>query len=134
MRLYRIRIEKGSDYGLVRSLVAQTGAEVLSFEKNMMVVGANGAFVDAITEVDDVASVSNFIMREKHNEYGAGNIMGANLANSSGYDGSTQTVAVADTGLGGGTTDNSAPRYPNRPHCRYQQLVRRQRFMLEYHR
>ena len=43
------------------------------------------------------------MLREKHNEYGAGGIMGAAVANASGYDGSTQIVAVADTGLGGGT-------------------------------
>ena len=38
-----------------------------------------------------------------------GTIMGANIANTNGYDGSTQISAVADTGLGGGTgsTGNS---------------------------
>jgi len=43
------------------------------------------------------------MLREKHNEYGAGSLMGSATANASGYDGSTQIVAVADTGLGGGT-------------------------------
>src|SRR5262245_317756 len=40
MRLYSIRIEKGSDYGVVRSLVARTGAEILGFESDMVYVAA----------------------------------------------------------------------------------------------
>ncbi len=39
--------------------------------------------------------------------------MGANLANASGYDGSTQIVAVADTGLGGGTAATAHPDIPS---------------------
>ncbi len=44
VNLYRILIERGSNYGSVRSLVAQTGAEVLGFENDILVVAANGAF------------------------------------------------------------------------------------------
>jgi hypothetical protein len=109
-RLYRIRIERGSDYGLVRSLVARTGAEILLAEDDAIYVAANGALVDAIAEVDDVASVSNFYLNEKFsNSSGparndtARDIIGAGVANARGYDGSTQTAAVSDTGLGGGT-------------------------------
>ena len=111
MRLYRVRIESGSDFGLVRSLVARTGAEVLGFENDILVVAANGAFVDAIAQVDDVASISNYVLNQTFSNPSApaGNdtsrdIIGATVANGRGYDGSTQTVAVADTGLGGGTT------------------------------
>lgn len=111
MRLYRIRVERGSDYGVVRSLVAQTGAEVLGFENDILVVAANGAFVDAIAQVDDVASISNFLLNQtfseptapQQNDYSVANIIGATTAHARGYNGSTQTVAVADTGLGGGT-------------------------------
>jgi hypothetical protein len=35
--------------------------------------------------------------------------MGAGVANSNGYDGSTQISAVADTGLGGGTAATAHP-------------------------
>jgi hypothetical protein len=63
-RLYQIRIEKGSDYGLVRSLIARTGSEVLSFDDDMLVVAANGAFANAIAEVDDVASINNYFLNQ----------------------------------------------------------------------
>src|SRR5687768_192027 len=53
MNVYRIRIERGSDFGLVRSLVARTGAQILSFEEDLMLVAANGSLVDAIAAVDD---------------------------------------------------------------------------------
>ncbi|MEK7324064.1 MAG: S8 family serine peptidase, partial [Chloroflexota bacterium] len=56
-----------------------------------------------IALVLDVAWVDAFQIIEKHNEYGGGQLMGSNIANANGYDGSTQIVAVADTGLGGGT-------------------------------
>ena len=109
-RLYRIRIETGSDYGLVRSLVARTGAEVLGFEDDTIYVAANGTFVDAIAQVDDVASISNYVLNQTFSASAAPfandrarDIIGATVANSRGFDGSTQTVAVADTGLGGGT-------------------------------
>src|SRR6185436_14106434 len=41
--------------------------------------------------------------RIKHNEFGGGVIMGSTAVNASGFDGSTQTIAIADTGLGLGT-------------------------------
>ncbi len=109
--LYRIRVEKGSDYGSVRSLIARTGAEILGFEEDTIFVAANSAFVDAIAAIDDVASINNYALNQTFSSPSApaGNdksrdIIGATAANGRGYDGSTQTVAVADTGLGGGTT------------------------------
>jgi hypothetical protein len=113
-RLYQVRIESGSDFGAVRSLIARTGAEILGFDSNMVYVAANGAFVDAIAQVDDVASVNNFYLNKTfsapngpHANDASRDIIGATVANLRGYDGSTQTVAVADTGLGGGTTTNA---------------------------
>ena len=119
-RLYLVRIERGSDFGLVRSLVARTGAQVLGFENDLMYVAANGAFVDAIAQVDDVASISNFVLNQtfstpnspKYND-ASRDIIGASVANSRGYDGSTQTVAVADTGIGGGTTTTAHRDIPS---------------------
>lgn len=114
LNVYRVRIEKGSDFGLIRSLVARTGAEILSFEEDMMIVAANGSFVDAIAQVDDVASINNFYLNEKlsnssgpaFNDTGR-DIIGATVANSRGYDGSSQTAAVSDTGIGGGTASTA---------------------------
>jgi subtilisin family serine protease len=110
-RLYQVRIEKGSDYGLVRSLVARTGSEVMGFDGDILVVAANSTFVEAIAQVDDIASINNFYLNETFSAPNgtpsndtSRDIIGATAANSRGYNGSTQTVAVADTGLGGGTT------------------------------
>ncbi len=109
--VYMIRIEKGTNFGAVRALIAATGAQVLAFENDTLIVSANGSFVDAIAAVDDVASISNFALNQtfvskpespaKNDE--ARDIIGAAVANSRGYDGSTQIAAVSDTGLGGGT-------------------------------
>jgi hypothetical protein len=38
--------------------------------------------------------------------------MGSEAANASGYDGSTQTVAIADTGIGGGTASTAHAHIP----------------------
>src|SRR5688572_7102546 len=83
--------------------IAATGATVALRDGSVLTVTASAAQLDAIAHVLDVASVENVLLRRKNNEYGAGNLMGAGGANSLGFDGSTQTVAVADTGLGDGT-------------------------------
>ena len=111
LNVYQIRIEKGTNFGQVRSLIAQTGAQILSFEEDLLIVAANGSFVDAIAQVDDVASINNFVLNQtflakpespaKNDE--ARDIIGAAVANSRGYDGSSQIAAVSDTGIGGGT-------------------------------
>ena len=101
--IYTVRIERGSDRALARQAVAATGVEVLSADEDTMIIVAGAAQLDAIANVLDVAWVDNFRMYETHNEYGAGSVMGSAVANSLGYDGSTQIVAVADTGIGGGT-------------------------------
>ena len=120
LNVYSVRIEKGSNYGEVRSLVARTGAQILSFEEDMMIVAAKGSFVDAIAAVDDVASINNFHLNEKlSNASGpalndsAKDIIGAIAANARGYDGSTQIAAVSDTGIGGGTVTTAHPDIPS---------------------
>jgi subtilisin family serine protease len=100
---YIVRAERGADYGLTRAQIAISGAEILSQEDGILTVAADAAQLTAIANVLDVAWIEKYLLREKLNEYGAGGLMGANLANANGYDGSTQIVAVADTGLGGGT-------------------------------
>jgi hypothetical protein len=52
--VYRIRIEKGSDFGQVQALVARTGAQILAVEGDLMLVSADGASVDALASVDDI--------------------------------------------------------------------------------
>ena len=116
----RSEFEKGTNFGQVRSLIARTGAEILSFEEDVLIVAANGSFVDAIAQVDDVASISNFYLNEKLSNSsgpalndGARDIIGATVANSRGYDGSSQIAAVSDTGIGGGTTTTAHPDIPS---------------------
>lgn len=101
--LYRVRIESGAHEEAAATAVARSGAQVLNRSHNTLVVAANSAQLNAIANVLDVAWVENFVFKEKHNDYGAGVILGANTANANGYDGSTQVVAVADTGIGNGT-------------------------------
>ncbi|HJW83131.1 MAG TPA: hypothetical protein VJ754_02390, partial [Anaerolineae bacterium] len=110
--LYTVRIERGADAGLATAAMAQTGAQILSRNENIVLAAADSAQLDAIAHVLDVAWVQNHTLREKHNEYGAGVIMGANTANANGYDGSTQIAAVADTGLGNGTAAGAHPDIP----------------------
>ena len=110
--LYMVRVERGADFGLTRSAVAQTGAQVLSSDGDLMVVLASPSTIAGIAGVLDVASISEYFLNQtfnnvetgpKRNDFSSGSITGAAAANARGYDGSTQTVAVADTGLGGGT-------------------------------
>lgn len=111
--LYRVRVERGADAGLTTAAVVQSGAQVLRGQgSNILLVAADSSQLDAIAQVLDVAWVENFVLPQKHNEYGAGVIMGANTANANGYDGSTQTAAVADTGLGDGTPAGAHPDIP----------------------
>ena len=126
--MYVVRVERGAAYGQTVAAIASSGAEILSRdvgqagsgdgtiapsqEGAVLLVAADAAQLAEIANVLDVAWIENYALREKHNEYGAGNLMGATLANASGYDGSTQIVAVADTGLGGGTTTTAHADIP----------------------
>ena len=110
--LLRVRIEQGAAGGRTRAAIAQSGAQVLSRDSNLLVVAADTAQLKAIANVLDVAWIENYALPEKHNEFAAGVILGAATANANGYDGSTQIAAVADTGLGGGTAATAHPDIP----------------------
>ena len=60
-------------------------------------MAASDRQLPALAALDDVAWIENFALRKKHNDHGGGLIMGSLAANNAGYDGSTQTVAIADT-------------------------------------
>ena len=111
--LFTVRVEQGANAGLAAGAIAQSGAEILARQGHILLIAADTAQLAAVAHVTDVAWVQNFQMREKHNEAGAGVIMGANTANSNGYDGSTQIVAVADTGIGGGTASTAHADIPS---------------------
>ncbi|MCA9926841.1 MAG: S8 family serine peptidase, partial [Anaerolineales bacterium] len=109
--LYRVRVERGANAGLVTAAIARSGAQILRDQSSLLVL-ADAAQLEAVANVLDVAWIENFVMPQKHNDTGAGVIMGANAANTNGYDGSTQIVAVADTGIGGGTAATAHPDIP----------------------
>jgi serine protease AprX len=110
--LYRIRLERGSDQAAARANIAAVGGSVLTSSGDVLTVVANRRQLDALARINAVAWVENLMFREKHNEYGAGVILGANVANTAGYDGSSQIVAVADTGIGGGTASSAHTGIP----------------------
>lgn len=111
--LYRVRLERGANRGQTISAVIRSGAEILSRDKDLLLIAAEADQLNDIAHVLDVAWIEDFLMPQKHNEYGAGSILGANIANANGYDGSTQIVAVADSGLGGGTASTAHADVPS---------------------
>jgi hypothetical protein len=110
--LLRVRVEQGADAAQATAAIAAGGAIVLERSENLLLVAADAAQTQAIANVLDVAWIEPFVLPEKHNEYGAGGIVGTTAANANGYDGSTQIAAVADTGLGGGTAATAHPDIP----------------------
>jgi serine protease AprX len=106
-RPYTVRVERGASVAAAAAAISATGAQVLQREGLFMTVAASSAQLDAIAHVLDVASIENLLLRRKNNEYGGGAIIGAGTAHASGFDGSTQTLAIADTGLGNGTASDA---------------------------
>jgi subtilase family serine protease len=102
-RGYVLRIDRGADVRAVEAAIAAAGARVVRRSGSVLMVSAEASALDAIAHVDGLASVENYVPRQKHNEFSGGVIMRGDAANASGFDGSTQTVAIADTGLGQGT-------------------------------
>ncbi len=119
--LYFVRLERGSNFAQARAAITQTGAQILKNSGNMSVVLADSALLNALSAIEDVASVQNFYLNRTmstssapaRNDVGGGSLIGAAAANARGYDGSSQTVAVADTGLGGGTTTTAHRDIPS---------------------
>jgi subtilase family serine protease/subtilisin family serine protease len=106
MRPYVVRIERGAEVSPAEAAITATGAQVVSRDNEILIVTATGAQIEAVARVLDVAVVEAFAIRQKHNEHG-GSIIGADIAHGAGYDGSTQTIAISDTGLGGGTATSA---------------------------
>jgi hypothetical protein len=105
-RAYRVRIERGADVDASVTAIAAAGAQVVGRGGNVLEITAVPGRLNAIAHVLDVAEIEPFVLRKKNNEFGGGGIIGAAAANSHGFDGSTQTVAVADTGFGNGSVSN----------------------------
>lgn len=110
--LYKVRLEQGSDLAGNRAAIEATGAAISRQDGRFLIVSADGPQLNALAHISDVAWIEPYVLYEKHNEYGAGVIIGGNAANANGYDGSTQTVAVADTGIGGGSANTAHADIP----------------------
>jgi subtilase family serine protease/subtilisin family serine protease len=102
LRPYVVRLESGANAAAAESEIRSTGARVVRRQGPVAIVAASEAQIQAVAHVVDVATIEAFVLRRKHNEFG-GSIMRADVAAAAGYDGSTQTIAISDTGLGGGT-------------------------------
>jgi len=102
-QMLRVRVERGGDTQAVADAAAQAGAAVSVLAPDLLLVAADGAQAERIAQALDTAWIEPYVLFEKHNEYGGAGIIGGGVANSRGYNGSTQIAAVADTGIGGGT-------------------------------
>ncbi len=104
-QIVRVSVERGGDRQAIIALAAQLGAAVADTADGSLLVGADRAQIEQLAaQGRDVAWVEPYTLFQKHNEYGGGSIIRGGIANTRGYDGSTQIAAVADTGLGGGST------------------------------
>jgi subtilisin family serine protease len=112
-RIYTVLAERDGDLGAVASSLESAGARVLSRGAQSLVVSAPSARLEALAARDGVAWIEDFVLRKKNNDSGGGVIMGAAVANGLGYTGSSQTVAVADTGIGDGTPAGAHPSIPS---------------------
>lgn len=104
--VYRVLLEEGASLAPAREAIGATGASVLRETANRFLVAADGQQVLQITAVPDVAWLEPFTVFEPQND-SAGALLGADAAALYGYDGRTQIVAVADTGLGDGTPETA---------------------------
>ena len=101
--LFKVRIERGVPTGPVAEAVARAGVEIIRQSGDLLIVAVDASRLSAVARITDVAWIEHYVLPQTENEYGGGVIIKANTANANGYDGSTQIVAVADTGIGNGS-------------------------------
>jgi subtilase family serine protease len=100
---YVVRLERDADAAVVETALGATGIRATRRGASLLLVTAQPSQLATIAQTAGVASIEPYALRVKHNEFGGGVILGSRVANDSGFDGSSQVVAVADTGLGTGT-------------------------------
>lgn len=110
-----LRLDRDADADEVARALAGQGVRAARRGSRLLAIVARGDQAGALASLPGVASVEPFALRVKHNEFGGGVILGSHLANANGFDGSSQIVAVADTGIGTGSAagahvDIAAPR------------------------
>jgi subtilase family serine protease len=102
-RGYSVLVDRDGNWPLIQAAIEATGTRVVRRDRDRWSIIANPQQLDAIALIAGVHSIDNMVLYQKHNEFGGGTIVGATTAHTAGYDGSTQTIAVTDTGLGNGT-------------------------------
>ena len=101
--LFVVRIDRDRDAAAVASALDGSGVRASRSGRSLLVIAAQFDQLRAVAATPGVASIEPFALRVKHNEHGGGVILGSRTANANGYDGSSQIVGVADTGLGAGS-------------------------------
>lgn len=113
-QIVRVKVERGGDHQALIAIAAKLGIAVAETADGSFVVAADRTLIDQLAVSGlDVAWIEPYVLFKKHNEYGGGQIIGGGIANTTGYDGSTQIAAVADTGLGGGTVTTAHRDIPS---------------------
>ena len=103
-QVVRINVDPDVDAGEVAALAIDLGLDVIRISGNIVIAAAPNGVPVAVAAHPGVAWIEPFDLRVTHNEEG-GSIIGIPAAHAAGYDGSTQIVAVADTGLGNAQED-----------------------------
>jgi subtilase family serine protease len=101
-RPYLVRIDRAAVPTAIEAALRDAGVQLLRRGRQFLIV-AEAADLDRLAAIDGLATIENYAPRIKHNEYGGGVILGSHAVNALGFDGSSQTIAIADTGLGFGT-------------------------------
>jgi serine protease AprX len=105
-QLFVVRLDRDRDAATLAGALTGRGVRVARSGAATLMIAARFEQLRAVAATPGVASVEPFALRVKHNEFGGGLILGSRTANTNGYDGSTQVVGVADTGLGSGIAAN----------------------------
>ena len=108
-RAFVVRLSRGANRADTEAALAAAGIQTLQSDGSVLLLSADASDLDAIARIQDVESVENFVLRRKHGDF-AGVIVGGGVVNANGFDGSTQTIAVADTGLGDGAAAGASCR------------------------
>lgn len=102
-RPYLVRLDRDADALSIQAALAGAGVQAAWRGRSLLMIAADGAQLNALARLPGIASIENFAPRIKHNEFGGGVILGSTLANANGFDGSSQIIGIADTGIGAGT-------------------------------
>ena len=105
-QVIRILVDPDVDPAPVAAHAIDHGLDVLHISGSTVIAAAPGAVPTAVAAHSGVAWIEPFDLRVTHNEEG-GAIIGIPAAHAAGYDGSTQIIAVADTGLGDAQEDGN---------------------------